>query len=81
MTAKEFRAWGGSMTAAMALRDVGAFALESQAKRNVLRAIDAAAARLGNTRTVACQSYVHPAIVKAHLDGALQPAMALTVRH
>ena len=36
-------------------------------------AIDQVADHLGNTRSVCRNSYVHPAVVDAYLDGSLQP--------
>ena len=44
-TAKDFRTWGGSVTAAEALADMGPPGSATEAKRNVVAAIDAAADR------------------------------------
>ena len=44
------------------------------ADRALLAAIDEAAERLGNTRTVCRNSYLHPAVPRAHLEGALLEA-------
>ncbi len=63
--------------AATTLRDTGVGTSASQARRNVLHAIDTTAAKLGNTRSVARQSYIHPAIVDAYVAGTLVDAMAL----
>ena len=52
-TAKDFRTWGGSVTAAEALVGFGPPRSPADAKKKILLAIDAAAARLNNTRTVA----------------------------
>jgi DNA topoisomerase I len=49
----------------------------TQSRRNVLHAIDTAAGKLGNTRSVARQSYIHPAIVDAYLQGILVDTMTL----
>jgi DNA topoisomerase-1 len=38
---------------------------------SVLRAIDVAAERLGNTRAVCRSSYVHPMVVDSYLEGGL----------
>ena len=48
-TAKDFRTWAGTVLAAQALEEVEAFDSQAQAKKNVLRAIEAVAERLGNT--------------------------------
>ena len=70
-TAKDFRTWAGTVLAAAALRGLKGFESETEAKRNVVQAIDRVAKRLGNTRAVARRSYVHPAVVDAYLDGTL----------
>jgi DNA topoisomerase-1 len=69
ITAKDFRTWGGTMLAGVKLRDMGAAPTQREAKRNIIRAIDAVAERLGNTRTVCRKYYVHPALVHAYLQG------------
>src|SRR5438128_3655596 len=47
-TAKDFRTWAGTVRASRALRELGRAASKSQAKRNLVRAIDEVAAHLGN---------------------------------
>jgi DNA topoisomerase-1 len=69
ITAKDFRTWGGTMLAGVKLREMGAAATQRDARRNIIRAIDAVAERLGNTRTVCRKYYVHPALVHAYLQG------------
>ena len=73
-TAKDFRTWGGTVVAAEALVELGAPKSKTAAKRNFLTAVDVAAERLGNTRSVARSSYVHPRINDAYLDGSLEEA-------
>ena len=68
-TAKDFRTWAGTVLAAMALSELGVAESESQAKRNVVRAIERVAERLGNTPAVCRKCYVHPEILNAYLDG------------
>lgn len=70
-TAKDFRTWAGTVLAAMALRGLAAAESDAAARRNITRAIETVAARLGNTRTVCRKCYVHPAVVDAYLDGTL----------
>ena len=70
-TAKDFRTWAGTVLAARALREVTVFDSQAQAKRNVLRAVEAVAKRLGNTTAVCRKCYVHPEVVHAYLDGTL----------
>ena len=73
VTAKAFRTWGGTMLAAVELRTMGPAASRREADRNVLRAIDAVAERLGNTRAVCRKYYVHPALLRAYLMGETVP--------
>jgi len=47
------------------------FHTETQARQNVVPVIDRVAERLGNTRSVCCSCYVHPAAIAAYLDGTL----------
>jgi DNA topoisomerase-1 len=68
-TAKDFRTWAGTMLAAQALDESEAAASDTQAKRNVGRAIDAVAERLGNTPAICRKCYVHPAVLDVYLDG------------
>ncbi|HTD85758.1 MAG TPA: DNA topoisomerase IB, partial [Candidatus Binatia bacterium] len=70
-TAKDFRTWAGTVLAAMALREVEKFDTQTQAKKNVLRAIEAVAERLGNTPAICRKCYVHPMVLDAYMDGAL----------
>jgi DNA topoisomerase-1 len=70
-TAKDFRTWAGTVLAARALQEFEAFDSQAQAKRNVVRAIEDVARRLGNTRAVCRKCYVHPAVLDAYLDGSL----------
>lgn len=44
---------------------------ETQAKENVVAAIENVARRLGNTRSVCRKCYVHPAVVDSYLDGSM----------
>ncbi len=69
VTAKDFRTWGGSILAAVALRAAGPAPNKKEALGNIIRAIDAVAERLGNTRTVCRKYYVHPALLHAYLQG------------
>jgi DNA topoisomerase-1 len=75
-TAKDFRTWAGTLLAAQALQSFAAFDSKTQARRNVVEAIDRVARRLGNTRTICRRCYVHPAVVDAYLDGTLAGVLA-----
>jgi DNA topoisomerase-1 len=71
-TAKDFRTWAGTTLVAGRLAACAEPDSATAAKREVLAAVDAAAERLGNTRTVCRSSYVHPAVVDAFLEGWLR---------
>ncbi len=70
-TAKDFRTWGGTVLACMTLRELEPFESDSQAKKNVIRAIGEVAARLGNTPSVCRKCYVHPAVLECYFSGAM----------
>ncbi len=69
VTAKNLRTCGGTILADTELREMGPVPNEREATRNIIRAIDAVAERLGNTRTVCRKYYVHPALLEAYLQG------------
>lgn len=70
-TAKDFRTWAGTALAAMALREFAQFDSQAQARRNILRAIEQVAKRLGNTPSICRKCYIHPLILDTYLDGSL----------
>lgn len=69
-TAKDFRTWSGTVLAALALQEFEKFDSETQAKKNIVRAIESVAEKLGNTPTICRKCYVHPAVLDAYLEGA-----------
>ena len=68
-TAKDFRTWGGTLTAAIALAEHGVVETDAEAKKTVANVMRTVGERLGNTPTVARNSYVSPAVVEQYLDG------------
>jgi DNA topoisomerase-1 len=70
-TAKDFRTWSGTVLAALALREFEKFDSAAQAKKNIVRAIESVAEKLGNTPSICRKCYVHPAVIDAYLDGAV----------
>jgi DNA topoisomerase-1 len=74
-TTKDFRTWAGTVLAAQALQEFEAFDSKTQAKRNVMRAIESVAKRLGNTKAVCRKCYIHPEVLEAYLDGTLIQAL------
>lgn len=73
ISAKDFRTWGGTMHAAVALRAMGPAASRREADRNIVRVIDEVSERLGNTRAVCRKYYVHPALLGAYYEGRTIP--------
>jgi DNA topoisomerase-1 len=71
VTAKDFRTWAGTVLAYRALRAATRETDEVAARRNVVDAVRQTADQLGNTPAVARNSYVHPAILEAYLDGEI----------
>jgi DNA topoisomerase-1 len=63
--------------AADALREVVRFESDTEAKHNVVAAIDSVARRLGHTRAVCRRSYVHPAVIDTYMDGSLEGVLKL----
>ncbi|TMC54002.1 MAG: DNA topoisomerase IB [Chloroflexi bacterium] len=77
VTAKDFRTWAGTLLAACALSEAAGFESESEAKRNLVAAIDSVAHRLGHTRAVCRLSYIHPVVIETYLEGKpIEPAEA-----
>ena len=70
-TAKDFRTWAGSVAAIEALRK-GAGSIKGIS--------EAAAERLGNTPTIARNSYIHPRVVEMARDGERPEALSGPVR-
>lgn len=70
-TAKDFRTWAGTVLAAMALQELAPAESQTQAKKNIVQAIEQVAQQLGNTPSVCRKCYVHPLILDSYLDGTL----------
>ena len=70
-TSKDFRTWAGTVLAAQLLREFEAHESDGEAKKNILRAVEMVAKRLGNTKAVCRKCYIHPAIFDAYLDGSM----------
>ncbi len=68
-SAKDFRTWGGTLLAAIELAEIGKAEDKKQAKRNLVRAVERVAERLGNTPTVCRGCYIHPKVLDSYLQG------------
>jgi DNA topoisomerase-1 len=67
-TAKDFRTWGGTLIAAIALAERGPAETEADAKRAITAVMRTVGEQLGNTPAVARSSYVSPAVIEQYLD-------------
>lgn len=75
-TSKDFRTWAGTVLAAQMLRELSTFESDTQAKRNIVQAVESVAKRLGNTKAVCRKCYIHPAILEAYVDGSMLKTVA-----
>lgn len=73
ISAKDFRTWGGTVTSATSLVDIGDFEDKFQLKVNLGQAVKITAAVLGNTTVVCRNYYIHPVVFKTYEDKALIP--------
>ncbi len=69
MTAKDFRTWHGTVTAATALAEAGPRPTAAKRRKVVATAMKEVADRLGNTPAVARASYVDPRVIERYEDG------------
>jgi DNA topoisomerase-1 len=79
-TSKDFRTWAGTVLAAQLLRDFEAFDSDTQAKRNIVRAVESVSKRLGNTKAVCRKCYIHPAVLDGYMDGSMLETVAQRAR-
>jgi DNA topoisomerase-1 len=70
-SAKDFRTWAGTVSAARALRDTEVPTSPTDAKRKITVCVKAVAGLLGNTPTVCRSSYVHPQVFELFETGKL----------
>jgi DNA topoisomerase-1 len=84
VSAKDFRTWGGTLMAFNHLVETLQKSKQPKPEQVVVQAVDAAANVLGNTRTVARSSYVHPHILQSYarenFENYYEKARALSAR-
>lgn len=68
-SSKDFRTWGGTLLAAVALAEIGKADDPRQLKSNIVKAVKKVAEELGNTPTVARSSYIHPSVLNIYEKG------------
>lgn len=74
-SAKDFRTWAGTVSAARALRDMEPPTSATDAKKKITLCVKAVAGLLGNTPTVCRSSYVHPAVFDLFTRGELMTTL------
>ena len=75
-SSKHFRTWGGTVRAAEILAAVPTPPARREAARVLNGVVDAVAARLGNTRAVCRNCYIHPRVIEAWSEGRLADELA-----
>lgn len=70
-SAKDFRTWAGTVSAARALCRLETPENEAAARRCVATCVKAVSGLLGNTPAVCRAAYIHPAVLAAYGDGRL----------
>jgi DNA topoisomerase-1 len=78
-TAKDFRTWFGTVLAAIALTEFKKYDSQSEAKKNIVAAIEKVSKQLGNTPAICRKCYVHPEIVDAYMSGETVKAIEGTI--
>ena len=73
-TAKDFRTWAGTVLAYQSLSELPEPPDERTKKRNVVEAVRRTATALRNTPAVSRQAYIHPAVLEAYVEGAIDAA-------
>lgn len=73
ITAKDFRTWGGTVTAAVTLVHMGNIDTEEEARQNISNMVESVADHLGNTKSVCRDHYIHPTLMESYREGRLLP--------
>lgn len=74
-TAKDFRTWGGTVTAAKILYSAGKGETDKDNKKKIVDAVKHVSTMLNNTPSVCRKYYIHPDILDSYLDGRLFEVM------
>jgi DNA topoisomerase-1 len=75
-SSKHFRTWGGTISAAALFAERPLPRTKGETKRVMNEIIDQVAHRLGNTRAVCRNCYIHPVVIEAWSAGSLVDEMA-----
>ena len=71
ITAKDFRTWAATNLAAEVLAELELFDTQAAAKKELVKAVEHVAKKLGNTPAICRKCYIHPAVFEGYLDGSL----------
>jgi len=71
-SARNFRTWGGTISAASFFRQTPRPETQTATKKTLNSVLDRVASRLGNTRAVCRRSYIHPRVIEGWSDGTLE---------
>lgn len=74
-SAKDFRTWAGTVSAARALREMEPPTSTADARRKITVCVKAVAGLLGNTPAVCRAAYVHPRVLEGFAAGTLAEAL------
>lgn len=74
-SAKDFRTWAGTVSAARALREMEPPTSTADARRKITICVKAVAGLLGNTAAVCRAAYVHPRVLEGFAAGTLAEAL------
>jgi len=70
-TAKDYRAWAGTVNALTAFQNLTAAENQTDCKRKIIEVLDEVASKLGNTRAVCKKYYVDPTVIAAFEKGSI----------
>ncbi|MGQ7947433.1 DNA topoisomerase IB [Flavobacterium sp. WC2509] len=70
-TAKDYRAWAGTVNALTAFQKLEPAENQTDCKHKIIEVLDEVASKLGNTRTVCKKYYVHPTVIASFEKGTI----------
>jgi DNA topoisomerase-1 len=70
-SAKDFRLWAGSLNILRSFKSMGPALTQTARKQNILSALEEVSSKLGNTKTVCRNYYVHPGLIRLYEEDRL----------
>ncbi len=71
-SAKDFRLWAGSLNILRSFKSMSPALTQTQRKQNILSALEEVSSKLGNTKSVCRNYYVHPGLIKLYEEDNLE---------